>query len=53
MYGEGRFNSAKQAFEQAKELEMLRFRAPEEINVFIKNLANTYPNTHLVDTKKV
>jgi tetratricopeptide (TPR) repeat protein len=51
-YKEGRFKQAKKAFEQAKELDMLRFRAPEEINASIKNFANAYPNTHLVDTKK-
>lgn len=40
-------------FDKAKELDLLRFRAPEAINTEIGVLADTYPNTHLVDVAKL
>ncbi len=43
--------TAKQDFDKAKELDELRFRAPEQINTIIKKLAGEYPVVHLVDTK--
>ncbi len=48
-----RYDSAKVDFYKAKELDELRFRAPEEINVLIKRLAAKFPGVHLVDTKKL
>ncbi|GAB3968672.1 hypothetical protein GCM10028806_13200 [Spirosoma terrae] len=50
-YASGRFKEAKQAYVQAKELDLLRFRAPEAMNQTIQALANRYPHVTLVDTK--
>lgn len=46
------YSTAKNYFDQAKELDALRFRAPEAINIIIKKLAAEFPEVHLVDTKK-
>ncbi len=45
-------NSAREDLFKAKELDGLRFRAPEAINTVIRRLAGQYPSVHLVDTKK-
>lgn len=50
-YASGRFKEAKQAYVQAKELDLLRFRAPEAMNQTIQALATRYPNVTLVDTR--
>lgn len=47
----GDLPKAKEYFNTAKELDGLRFRAPEQLNVVIEQLCQKYPNTHLVDTK--
>ena len=47
------FAIAKQDFDKAKELDQLRFRAPEAINNEIRQIAGEFPNIHLVDTKKM
>jgi tetratricopeptide (TPR) repeat protein len=47
------FAIAKQDFDKAKELDQLRFRAPEAINDKIRKIAREFPNVHLVDTKKL
>jgi len=52
-YSKADYVTAKQDFDKAKELDELRFRAPEEINTIIKKLAGEYPVVHLVDTKKL
>jgi len=52
-YAKGDYSTAKQDFDKAKELDELRFRAPEQINTIIKKLATQYPVVHLVDTKKL
>ncbi len=39
---------ARALFIKAKELDMLRFRAPERMNEIITKLAATYPNVHRV-----
>ncbi|WP_051935774.1 hypothetical protein [Salegentibacter sp. Hel_I_6] len=44
-------DSAKKYFHIAKELDLLRFRAPEEINNAIIEVSKN-KNVHLVDTKK-
>ena len=46
------YTTAKQDFDKAKEMDELRFRAPEAINDIIRKLATEYPGIHLVDTKK-
>jgi tetratricopeptide (TPR) repeat protein len=50
-YAKGDFVQAKSYFVHAKEMDELRFRAPEELNKVIENLCNQFSNTHLVDTK--
>ncbi|MGC1392450.1 MAG: hypothetical protein WA816_15550 [Bacteroidales bacterium] len=50
-YKQGDFKQAKDYFVIAKNLDGLRFRAPEQINTIILQLCNKYPNAHLVDTK--
>jgi len=52
-YAQGNFVLAKLDFDKAKELDELRFRAPEAINTSIKKIATEYPAVHLVDTKKL
>jgi lysophospholipase L1-like esterase len=52
-YAKGDSKQAKQRFIQAKELDLLRFRAPEAINQVIRELATKYPDVTEVDTKAV
>jgi lysophospholipase L1-like esterase len=39
---QGKYEEAKNAFYLAKDLDVLRFRAPEEFNTIIHDVANTY-----------
>ena len=50
-FSKGDFQNAKTYFEKAKDLDLLRFRAPEELNQVIGQLCTQYKNTRLVDTK--
>jgi tetratricopeptide (TPR) repeat protein len=50
-YKQGDFKKAKEYFVRAKDLDGLRFRAPEQLNAIILQLCNKYSNVHLVDTK--
>lgn len=45
----GAFETAKTHYLLAKEHDLLRFRAPEQINETIRNLATKYKNVTLVD----
>jgi lysophospholipase L1-like esterase len=48
----GDYVTAKQDFILAKDLDALRFRAPETLNAIINQLCSKYSgNTHLVDTR--
>jgi hypothetical protein len=47
------FELAKNYFIKAKELDELRFRAPEAINLIIDSLIKKYPTVHLVDAKSL
>jgi lysophospholipase L1-like esterase len=51
-YEQAHYDTAKQYFDKARELDELRFRAPDEINTIIESLAAKFPDVHLVDTKK-
>jgi lysophospholipase L1-like esterase len=51
-FNDSSFAVAKQDFDKAKELDQLRFRAPDAINTDIRKIAGEFPNVHLVDTKK-
>ncbi len=42
---------ARRLFIQAKELDLLRFRAPEAMNTAILQLSKKYPVVHFVDTR--
>ncbi|MBD2753031.1 GSCFA domain-containing protein [Spirosoma validum] len=52
IYAENNFGEAKKAYIQAKELDLLRFRAPEAMNQIIQDVAIKYPGVTLVDTKR-
>ncbi|HZE83951.1 MAG TPA: hypothetical protein VE035_06550, partial [Puia sp.] len=47
----GDFASARRFFSRAKELDALRFRAPDSMNGIISELCKKYENAHLVDTR--
>ncbi len=49
----GDFAAAKQDYMRAKEMDALRFRAPERINDIIAGFCRKYDNVHLVDTRAV
>lgn len=53
LYLSGRYLQAKQKFIKAKELDLLRFRAPEAINGVITDLPKQYNNVHLVNSRTV
>jgi len=50
-YKQSDFSQAKKYFEKARDLDGLRFRAPEEFNKILAQLGAKYPDIHLVDTK--
>ncbi|WP_082111499.1 GDSL-type esterase/lipase family protein [Spirosoma radiotolerans] len=50
-YAQGNFRQARHAFVQAKELDLLRFRAPEAMNKVIRDVAARYPGVTVVDTR--
>ncbi|WPU95570.1 hypothetical protein SNE25_08545 [Mucilaginibacter sabulilitoris] len=52
-YASGKFTQAKASFIQAKELDLLRFRAPEAINRQIIQISKRYPLVTLVDSRRV
>ncbi|HEY4289040.1 MAG TPA: tetratricopeptide repeat protein [Puia sp.] len=52
-YRSGSFALAKRQYETAKELDVLRFRAPAAMNEIIVQLTKKYPAVHLVDTKGI
>jgi tetratricopeptide (TPR) repeat protein len=49
----GDFAAAKLDYTRAKEMDALRFRAPERINDIIEGFCRKYENVHLVDTRAV
>jgi tetratricopeptide (TPR) repeat protein len=52
LYANADYKGAKQNFIKAKELDALRFRAPEAINDITEKLAEKYDNVHFVDIRK-
>ena len=46
------YAKAKLQYVKAKDLDMLRFRAPESMNEIIAGLPNKFSSVYLVDTKK-
>lgn len=50
-YDRGDFKEAKKLYGKAKELDLLRFRAPEAINKVIHKLSASYAGVYLVDAK--
>lgn len=47
----GDYVTAKQDYVRAKEMDALRFRAPEQLNEIIAGFCRKYDNVHLVDTR--
>ncbi|WP_162997055.1 GDSL-type esterase/lipase family protein [Mucilaginibacter kameinonensis] len=52
-YQAGKYRQAKQEFVRAKELDLLRFRAPEAMNDIITGMAKQFGNVHLVNARAV
>ena len=52
-YKDSSFDKAKKYFDKARELDELRFRAPEAINTSITKIASQFPYIHLVDSKRI
>jgi lysophospholipase L1-like esterase len=52
-YRAGAYSIAKQQYIKAKELDLLRFRAPKAMNKAIINISKQYSNVHLVDALDV
>ena len=50
-YELGELKQAKEYFVRAKDLDGLRFRAPEQINDIIRQLCDKYPDAYMVDTR--
>ena len=50
-YREGNYPEAAASFAKAKEADLLRFRAPEELNQTIADLCSRYPAVYYVDSK--
>ncbi|NCD68144.1 SGNH/GDSL hydrolase family protein [Mucilaginibacter agri] len=50
-YAKGDYNTAKQLFIKARDLDLLRFRAPEDINNAINTIAAKHSIVHLVDAR--
>ncbi|HZK65331.1 MAG TPA: hypothetical protein VFC34_14405, partial [Puia sp.] len=50
-YLRGDYKPAKAYFSKARDLDGLRFRAPEQMNEVISRLCAKYPYSHLVDTR--
>ncbi|GHT02435.1 hypothetical protein FACS189440_20260 [Bacteroidia bacterium] len=51
-YQEREFSEAAVLLNEAKDFDLLRFRAPEEINQTIVELCLEHPNTYFVDTRQ-
>jgi lysophospholipase L1-like esterase len=51
-YLQGNFTMAKAGFVQAREMDLLRFRAPEAMNRVLEELASAYPDVTLVKTRE-
>jgi len=47
----GDYPTAKQDYSLARDMDALRFRAPETLNTVIDRLCRKYDNAHLVDTR--
>lgn len=50
-YDRNDYIQAYEYFNKAKESDLLRFRAPDELNVIIEELCNRYSNAYFVNTK--
>ncbi|NEW81441.1 MAG: hypothetical protein GZ094_03640 [Mariniphaga sp.] len=48
-YARGDFNAAKKLYTNAKELDQLRFRAPEAFNAIIRRIAANRPGIYVTD----
>ena len=53
LYNQGNYPGAKKELVLAKELDALRFRAPEAFNAIIKNITRKHKGVTLVDTREL
>jgi|AGTN01.3.fsa_nt_gi hypothetical protein len=51
-YARGNYDKAKAFFTKAKQYDQLRFRAPEEFNVFLEKVSHEFDHVHFVDVCK-
>jgi lysophospholipase L1-like esterase len=51
LYQKGDVKESAKYFTRAKDLDGLRFRAPEQFNQVISDVCHKYPGTHLIDAK--
>lgn len=51
LYQQANYKDARKAFVQAKELDALRFRAPEALNKIINEIAHAHKGVTLADTR--
>jgi lysophospholipase L1-like esterase len=52
-YGKGNYSLAKASFEKASDYDLLRFRAPGELNTIIEQLGRQYPGVYIANTRKL
>lgn len=52
-YARGDYRSAKSQYIQAKEADLLRFRAPEAMNAAIKKIVTQYSGVYLTDSRSL
>lgn len=52
-YKQNKFTEAEKCFIEAKELDLLRFRAPAAMNKILRKLSARYPSIKLVDAEKL
>ncbi|MBN2524710.1 MAG: hypothetical protein JXB24_15675 [Bacteroidales bacterium] len=52
-YQKGDFKLAKELYVKAKDMDLLRFRAPEEFNRVIADITTRYSGIYLADTKRL
>jgi len=50
-YSHGKYELAKQYFLKSKDEDLLRFRAPEQVNEIISDICSRYQKVYLVDAK--
>lgn len=53
LYEKGNFTDASRYFNKAREFDLLRFRAPEDINRIIRRLSDQFANVYFVESREM